>query len=271
MINPALQYRLTGIYKFLTNSNERKFFWMSVRYGNRKRFVPLKIKFLKYVFEIPDALSFIWQFKEIFVEEYYKFQTSSENPVIYDCGANVGTSCAFFKYYYPNSRIVAFEPNQKIAEYFEKNIKKNSFGDIEFIKKAVWINEQGVDLGIDEADASSIHLQQNKSKVQSVRLKDFLEKEKRIDMLKIDIEGAEIEVLKDCKNSLENVKNLFVEYHSYKDNPQKLSELTNVLESAGYRYFILQPENRSRPFINRINKSNPEMDLQLNIFAYKTD
>jgi uncharacterized protein YfeS len=40
---------------------------------------------------VPDALSFIWQFKEIFVEEYYRFEAKSESPVIYDCGANVGT------------------------------------------------------------------------------------------------------------------------------------------------------------------------------------
>jgi len=35
-------------------------------------------------------------------------------------------------------------------------------------------------------------------------------------MLKIDIEGAEYDVLKDCEDSLENVKNIFVEYHSKK-------------------------------------------------------
>jgi len=270
-MNPTMQHWLKGIHKFVTNSNERKFFNLSFRYGNYERYRPVNIKFLQFNFSVPDALSFIWQFKEIFVEEYYRFETKSETPVIFDCGANVGTSCAYFKFHYPQSRIVAFEPNAKIANYLAKNIEKNSLENIEVIAKAVWINNNGIDLGMDDADASSIHLQKNKMKVESARLKDYLEKEKTVDILKMDIEGAEIEVLKDCGESLSNVKNIFVEFHSYRNESQRLSAVIDVLESAGFRYFIMQPENRISPLINHFNKSNPGMDLQLNIFAYRTN
>ena len=99
-MNPSLQHWLKGAHKFLTNSNERRFFRLSLRYGNIERYKPVKINFLQFKFDVPDSLSFIWQFKEIFVEEYYRFETSSKAPVIYDCGANVGTSCAFFKHIY---------------------------------------------------------------------------------------------------------------------------------------------------------------------------
>lgn len=270
-MNPTLKYWLNGPHKFLTNSNERRFFWLSLRYGNTERYKPIKIKFLQFEFELPDALSFIWQFKEIFVEEYYRFGTKSKNPVIYDCGANVGTSCAYFKYRYPQSRIVAFEPNANVAEYLLRNIKNNSIQNIEVINKAVWIDDNGLELGMDEADASSIHLNKNKTKVDSVRLKDYIEKEEVIDLMKMDIEGAEIEVLNDCKEGLSNVKNVFVEFHSYRDEPQGLSAVMDVLESAGFRYFVMQPESRTSPLINHVNKSNPVMDLQLNIFAYRTN
>ena len=50
-----------------------------------------------------------------------------------------------------------------------------------------------------------------KTTVTCVRLKDLLDDD--IDFLKIDIEGAEYAVLKDCSDDLTNVKNLFVEYH----------------------------------------------------------
>ena len=270
-MNPTLHHWLKGYHKFLSNSNERKFFRMSLRYGKKERYKPIKIKFLRFNFELPDALSFIWQFKEIFVEEYYRIETKSESPVIYDCGANVGTSCAYFKYRYPQSQIVAFEPNAKIADYLVKNIKNNSMENIEVINKAVWTDDNGLELGMDDADASSIHLTKNKTKVDSVRLKDYLEKEKDVDMLKMDIEGAETEVLKDCRESLSKVKNIFVEFHSYRKEPQRFSQVTEVLENAGFRYFIMQPENRVSPLINHYNKSNPGMDLQLNIFAYRLD
>jgi len=270
-MNPSLQNWLKGVHKFLTNPNERFFFKLSLKYGNIKRYTPITISFINFKFDLPDALSFIWQFKEIFVEEYYRFETSSKDPVIYDCGANVGTSCAFFKWIYPDSRIVAFEPNPIIAEYLKKNISNNSLKDVEVIDKAVWTDDKGIELGMEDADASSIYLEANKTKVESVRLKDLLDKEDRLDMLKIDIEGAEVEVLKDCRESLTNVKNLFVEFHSYRNEPQRLAAVIDVLESAGFRYFLMQPENRISPLINHFNKSNPGMDLQLNIFAFRPD
>jgi arsenate reductase-like glutaredoxin family protein len=102
-----------------------------------------------------------------------------------------------------------------------------------------------------------------------VRLKEYLEKEKIIDLLKVDIEGAEIEVFKDCRENLANVRNIFVEFHSYLNQKQRLAEIIRVLEDSGFRYFIKQSEDRYSPLINKINKFNPKMDLQLNIFAHR--
>lgn len=268
-MNPTFYHWLKGAHKLIVNPKERKFLRLSLRYGNYDRNKPVEITFLKFKFIVPDALSFIWQFKEIFVEEYYRFETNSNAPLIFDCGANVGTSCAFFKSIYPHSKIIAFEPNPKIAEYLKQNIKNNSLENIEVIEKAVWINDDGIELGLENADASSIYLEKNKTGVETIRLKNLLDREQTIDMLKMDIEGAEVEVLNDCRDSLNSVRNLFIEYHSYFNRQQKLSEIIRVLETAGFRYFIMQPENRSQPFINRTNKFNPEMDLQLNIFAYR--
>jgi hypothetical protein len=88
-------------------------------------------------------------------------------------------------------------------------------------------------------------------------------------MLKIDIEGAEYDVLKDCSSSLDKVKNIFIEYHSYVNCVQKLSEILEILEKNNFRYFIKPVNDREKPLINRKNKFNPNMDLQLNIYGYK--
>jgi len=96
-----------------------------------------------------------------------------------------------------------------------------------------------------------------------------LESESRIDMLKMDIEGAENDVILDCGNSLKIVSNIFIEYHSYTNSQQKLSKLLTVLEQNNFRYFIRNDSSRNMPLINKTNKSNPAMDLQLNIFGYK--
>lgn len=267
----VLQEIFLGVYKFLTNSNYRRFLYLATIYGTRKRFHSTQISFLNYSLNVPDCQSFIWQFKEIFVDEYYRFESNSENPVIFDCGANVGTSCVYFKKLYPGSRITAFEANPDIAKLLDENLRNNGIDDVRLLNKAVWINSEGLELGLESADGSSIHKKLNRVKVESIRLRDYLDKEEQIDMLKMDIEGAEVDVLIDCKESLFKVRNLFVEFHSYINEKQRLSEIIDILESNKFRYFIKQPEDRPRPLINRYNKSNPEIDLQLNIFAYRID
>ena len=265
-----IERAFNGINKFLKNPLERRFVFLSIFHGSKRRYQEKIIKIQGIKFKVPDTLSFIWQFKEIFVEEYYRFDTTNDTPVILDCGANIGTSVIYFKKMYPNSRIIAFEANPAIAGILKENLNSNNIWDVDVIEKAVWINNEGIEIGIEDSDASSIYKEGNKTKVPSIRLKERLKKERYIDMLKIDIEGAESEVLKDCKDSLSNILNMFIEYHSYLMREQNLGELLSILEENGFRYYVKANDNRIKPLVNRKIKSNPEMDLQLNIFAYRT-
>ncbi len=86
----------------------------------------------------------------------------------------------------------------------------------------VWINVRGVDINIEGADGSSIYSYWEKQRVKSVRLKDLLDSETEIDMLKMDIDVAENDVILDCGSSLKVVKKIFREYHSYINSIQKL-------------------------------------------------
>ena len=99
-----------------------------------------------------------------------------------------------------------------------------------------------------------------------MRLKTFMHDFKHIDFLKLDIEGAELEVLQDIAGELHRVKHLFIEYHSAIHEPQKLSQLLNVLEKAGFRYYIGGNPSKS-PFTNSVVEEG--MDLTLDIFATK--
>lgn len=224
-----LEHTQYWLYKFFTNKNYRRFIWYSIFYGSKKRFVPRTFKFNGLKIFAPDTLSFTWQYKEIFADESYKFQTNSQTPVIYDCGSNIGTSCLYFSLNYPNSIIKAFEADPNIAKILNENLLRNNIQNIEVNNKAVWINDDGVEMSLEGADGGSIFSDTNKVKIPSVRLKDIIEKESNIDLLKIDIEGAEYEVLKDCSSSLQKVKNIIIEYHSYVNSDQKLSEILEIL------------------------------------------
>jgi len=257
------------IYHLLNNKNQREFLKLVFNYGDKPRYRMERISFSGYFLDVPDCLSFIWQFKEIFADENYKFISDNPAPVIYDCGSNIGMSCLYFKKIYPAAKITAFEADPKIAQILMLNLEQNNLIDVTVIPKAVWINNEGVDISSEGADASSIYLDKNKIKIESVRLKDLLKKEEKIDLLKMDIEGAETDVLRDCKEELNHIKNIFVEFHSFINNSQSLDEILEIFEANGFRYFIKSAADRNQPFLNRTNKNFPEMDLQLNIYAYK--
>lgn len=261
-----------SVYHSLRTEAAREFLLLALKYGNTGRYTRRKINAAGKQFDVPDALSFIWQFHDIFVEENYKFESGFPNPVIIDCGANVGLSCVYFKKLFPNAVVTAFEADPKIFEFLKENLSANKITGVEIFNKAVWINNTEIEIGTEGADGASVLSgSDNRITVKAIRLKEVLEKSDRIDMLKIDIEGAEYEVIKDCGNSLSNVRNIFIEYHSFLQTEQNLNEILTTLTSAGFRYFIRPAADRLVPFINRKNKNAPAMDLQLNIYAYKNE
>ncbi len=91
-----LKSKYSNLSLFLSNKYYREFVRLLFKYSNSTRNQSQKINFLNYQFEVVDALSFVFQFKEIFVKQYYLFETETEEPLIYDCGANIGISVLFF-------------------------------------------------------------------------------------------------------------------------------------------------------------------------------
>lgn len=259
------------IYHLFRKKHGRKFLWLAWRYGRKPRYQAVQINVSKFLLEVPDALSFIWQYKEIFVDESYGFLSETEQPYILDCGANLGLSCLYFKQIYPEAKIIAFEADPKIAKVLRKNLENNHAEDIEVIAQAVWSHPEGVAMHLAGADVSSVHGKGEKVAVPSIRLKDYLVEASQVDMLKIDIEGAELEVVQDCRGELQKVKNLFVEYHSFSGEKQNLHKLLAILTENQFRYYIVHPFPKEAPLLNRLERQGQTMDLQLNIHAYREE
>lgn len=235
------------------------------------RNVAKNVSFLGYDLQIIDGPSFVWQYKEIFLDEYYKFLSlikTSEKKIIYDCGANIGMSILYFKKLYPHSKIIAFEADPNIQEILKSNLINNNINDVEVVSGAVWINGDGVNFSADGADGGFIATDNCLPKIKSVRLRDYLEREESVDMLKIDIEGAEAEVLFDCSGQLQKIENLFIEYHGFKNKQQALGKILSLLTDNSFRYYLKTITECASPLVNhRVLKDS--YDLQLNIFAYK--
>jgi FkbM family methyltransferase len=218
-----------------------------------------------------DAASFLSAYRQIFDEETYSFAARASNPLILDCGANIGLSVIYWKQLYPFSRIIAFEPDPDVFEVLTWNCRQRNLADIELVNRAVW-KEQGIlPFCAEGADAGHLDygtsMDRNRRSVQvpTVRLRDYLNEP--IDLLKLDIEGAEVEVLKDCQWHLDAVRNLFVEYHSFHGSEQHLDEIFFILKKNGFRVHVKSELVSASPFVDRLNYLG--MDNSLNMFAYR--
>jgi len=227
------------------------------------------VYFLKREIQIVDSVSFLSTYRELFENEIYKFVTQSSVPYIIDCGANIGLSVIYFKKLYPNAEIIAFEPDGDVFDVLEYNIKAFNFSNVKLVKKGIWNKEGVLRFYAEGADGGRIALDSDKEniiEIETVGLRTFLERP--VDFLKIDIEGAETDVLEDCKDLLKNVSKLFVEYHSFSRRSQTLDKILKIMSESGFRYHIQSVGAfLPQPFCEQ--GLDTDMDMQLNIFAFR--
>lgn len=208
--------------------------------------------------------------KEIFFENIYKFNSEKRSPFIIDCGAHIGMSLLNFKEQFPDAYILAFEPDKNNFELLQLNIKEWGFNNVQLFQNPVWNTNEEIIFQASGAMGGKISEitedAQFSFKLKAIRLSEFLNKE--VDFLKMDIEGAEYEVIKDCKHKLHMVNNLFIEFHSTFEEQNKLTEILQTIIDAGFKFYIKEANNiYSTPFTR--TKINTSFDLQLNIFAFR--
>lgn len=231
------------------------------------RYVNTTTQFMGRPLEIVDVDSYFGMCEEIFLRKNYEFEAGRKAPLIIDCGANIGLSVIFFKTLYPQCTIIAFEPDRTVFPVLKRNIETFGFQDIELQNKAVWTSETELDFHAEGSWGGRIRKPgdvKNIIRVPTSRLRDYLDR--RVDFLKIDVEGAETDILKDCADRMEVVEHLFVEYHSHFKEQQTLHEILAILHAAGFRYHMKEASPRNVPFVNRRLEG---MDSQLDIFAYR--
>lgn len=228
------------------------------------------------IIEYVDADTFQSGLKEIFVDEIYKIKKKSmKNPgIVIDCGANIGLASIYFSKFY-NMNVYAYEADPLIFECLKKNVENVSLQEKVFpFNKAIWVSDQDIEFDIEGGYSGQIkkdghELVKKTITVPSIRLKKIISDFDHIDFLKIDIEGAENQVLFDLAGILHNTDYIFIEWHSYAADSQMLGDILNLLKTEGFRYHIKEAFTSKSPFI-KIDRMCG-MDLQLNIFAFKNE
>jgi len=264
---------LAGIYERLRRPinpyKEVNLNWLTLKYY--KHLPPGKLRrhrMLGKNLYFNNASELLHGLKEIFIDKTYQ-QQLSQNPYIIDCGANIGLSVIYIKENHPTAQIVAFEPDEKNFMLLSKNIDSFGYKNVTIRKEAVWTentllqfsNEGSMSSKIDTSGTAST------TTVKAIRLKEIIDRE--VDFLKIDIEGAEYEVLKDCGNKLSMVKNLFIEYHGYFKKINELNEIFSLLLANNFSFYIKEATDLYPTPFSREKKTIGGYEIQLNIFCFK--
>ena len=243
-------------------SNERE------RLKQMPRYVAGQTQLFGRTIEFVDACTYLLMYNDLFERQLYRFETASVHPLIIDGGANIGLSSIYFKRLYPKSKLIAFEPDPVIFEVLRRNCSAFGLTEVELVAKALWSSETVLSFEPEGSCAGRIYQGRQVDAgraVKTCRLRDYLQRP--VALLKLDIEGAETEVLRDCADLLINAEHIFVEHHSFLDRPQDLHIVINLLQQAGFRLFIEAAAPAPQPLVQRTIICG--MDVQLNIFGFR--
>jgi FkbM family methyltransferase len=227
------------IISSLRKTDEHEHYWIK---NNQK----IKIKYRKNTSD-----EFI--IKEIFENNEYLLDklNLSENPVIVDIGAHIGCFTIIAKKTFPNAKIIAFEPETKNFQLLKKNIKFNKLKNVKIYRLAITKNKGKRKLHLNPKNTAAhtlkLELEKNydikkpKEKYETVKcttLEKIFKKHKikKIDLLKLDCEGAEFEILYTLPEKyFQKIQNITLEYHDDLQPPNTSTHLKKFLTNKNYK------------------------------------
>jgi FkbM family methyltransferase len=163
-------------------------------------------------------------FAQIFLHREYRcLDTLTDVDTVIDCGANVGYASAYFLSRFPNSTVVAVEPDSGNFAALRKNLEP--YGDrVRAVQSGVW--SESVGLVMSEAEfrdgrewARQVRpaREGERAAMNAVDIQSLIDlfDEQRVSILKIDIEGAEFEVFSSpaWRDWMDRVDTVVIEVH----------------------------------------------------------
>jgi len=210
--------------------------------------------------------------------DYYRYPYDRGNfpglerlaePTIFDVGANIGQSSVWFLKTFPRARIHAFEPVGAIFATLEANTEK--LGNVKCIHSALGARTESI--SIPRVSSSSIQTTQvladfGDASAEAYEEIDVLTADDycdangidRIDVLKTDTEGFDLDVAKGAKRLLEagSISYFIAEVTIERDDPQhtNLFELREFMNQPGYEvtsfFDLVHAPGRQLHFFNAL-------------------
>lgn len=172
---------------------------------------------VEHVIYLREAGSDDLTFREIFLDDVYgdvvRRIPSCETMI--DLGANIGLASVYFMSRY-NCRVFAVEPNPSTFSVLEKNLSQRR--GTACLQGAVWSHAASLE-GNQSAGADHFSMfstaESAAGEIQGYPLQEVIRRSgfAQVDLLKIDIEGAERELFKGSLDWLRSIRAIAIEFH----------------------------------------------------------
>ena len=177
----------------------------------------------------------------LWAERFYKVK---KGQTIVDAGAYLGGFALYAaKKVGETGKVIAFEPDPNNLKILKSNIKKSGLRNIILIKRALGNIVKKVEL--ESADHfSSVIIKTFKNPIFEVK-QTTLDKElkelgiKKVHLIKMNIEGAEIDAINGAKQTLINTEYIAISCHIV-NGKNTANKIEPLLKKAGFRMKILK-------------------------------
>jgi FkbM family methyltransferase len=168
--------------------------------------------------------------REVWIEECYRPPVGTPLDTVVDLGMNIGLTSLWYGLH-GASKLVCVEPLPTNVKLGRRNLAQNGI-DAHFIEAAVGEEDGVARFQTDRGHSNRGHLDTSgELEVPVVSMRTLLADLDRVDLLKIDIEGAESELFRGDLSWLEKVKAIIIEFHSGCE-----TALAPIIEAEGFRF-----------------------------------
>jgi FkbM family methyltransferase len=192
-------------------------------------------------------------------------QICKRGDIIIEVGANIGTHTVYLSKLVGNGFVIAYEPQRLVFQNLCANLAINSISNVFAYQEA--ISDENGTIRIPECDFTknnnfggiNIENSKNGSIINKQKLDNFLNKINKLELLKIDVEGMEILVIKGAKELIKKFRPIiYVE----NDRQEHSEELIELLWSLDYKLYWHLPR-----LYNKNNFFNEEENIFGNIVS----
>ncbi len=170
--------------------------------------------------------------REVFLYDEYgcikQLLAGCPRPTVLDIGAHIGSFALYLLAHYPNAKVISFEPTADTQKILQRNKALNPIADWQIIHAAVWKNNEDVFIQHSESSVGNRIADTDGERTRGISPQEILNSfvPDQIDFIKMDIEGAEAQVIPASEPLLERARYLMIEIHNDRiDNGEEVLSL----------------------------------------------